>query len=151
MIKDNFKKVSAEIPQTSLSDIIFILLLFFMATTTFQNYEKLINPDLPVAKALEKLENKKDVVQILIDKNKIIQIDNNIVDKTEIEKLIKVKVEENPNLIISLKIDKDLEMNYITEIQKKIRKAGCTRINYSLLEQNWWGKYEFKRQNQWRN
>ncbi|HOP50407.1 MAG TPA: biopolymer transporter ExbD [Ignavibacteriales bacterium] len=136
MIKDNFKKVSAEIPQTSLSDIIFILLLFFMATTTFQNYEKLINPDLPVAKALEKLENKKDVVQILIDKNKIIQIDNNIVDKTEIEKLIKVKVEENPNLIISLKIDKDLEMNYITEIQKKIRKAGCTRINYSLLEQN---------------
>lgn len=136
MIKDNFKKVSAEIPQTSLSDIIFILLLFFMATTTFQNYEKLINPDLPVAKALEKLENKKDVVQILIDKNKIIQVDNNIVDKTEIEKLIKVKVEENPNLIISLKIDKDLEMNYITEIQKKIRKAGCTRINYSLLEQN---------------
>lgn len=136
MIKDNFKKVPAEIPQTSLSDIIFILLLFFMATTTFQNYEKLINPDLPVAKALEKLENKKDVVQILIDKNKIIQIDNNIVDKTEIEKLIKVKVEENPNLIISLKIDKDLEMNYITEIQKKIRKAGCTRINYSLLEQN---------------
>jgi biopolymer transport protein ExbD len=136
MIKDNFKKAPAEIPQTSLSDIIFILLLFFMATTTFQNYEKLINPDLPVAKALEKLENKKDVVQILIDKNKIIQIDNNIVDKTEIEKLIKVKVEENPNLIISLKIDKDLEMNFITEIQKKIRKAGCTRINYSLLEQN---------------
>jgi len=121
MIKPKIKIQRQEIPSTSLSDIIFMLLLFFMATTTMQNYENLINPNTPSGKALEKLEFKKDIVYLLVDKNLNIQLNDKLVKKTELEALLKDKLKENENLIVSLKIDRNVDMGYIKNLQKLLR------------------------------
>ena len=47
-----------EIPTASMPDIIFMLLLFFMVTTTMREVEVLVDYRLPDAEALEKIENK---------------------------------------------------------------------------------------------
>jgi biopolymer transport protein ExbD len=36
-----------------------------------------------------------------------------------------------PNVIVSLRIDKNTDMGYVTDIQQELRKAFCLRINYS--------------------
>ena len=45
-----------EIPTASMPDIIFMLLLFFMVTTTLREVEVLVNFTLPEAEAIEKIE-----------------------------------------------------------------------------------------------
>ena len=52
-----------EIPTASMPDIIFMLLLFFMVTTTLREVEVLVNYTLPEAKAIEK--NRKQEIDFL--------------------------------------------------------------------------------------
>jgi len=54
-----------EIPTASMPDIIFMLLLFFMVTTTLREVEVLVNYALPEAKAIEKIEKKCDQFRLL--------------------------------------------------------------------------------------
>ena len=51
---------------TPLIDVVFLLLIFFMVSTTFNKYGK-IDIDVPVSKVSEKIENSK--IEIIIDKN----------------------------------------------------------------------------------
>ena len=51
--------VKIEIPTTSMPDIVFMLLMFFMVVTTLREYTILVQFKLPEAKALEKIENKR--------------------------------------------------------------------------------------------
>jgi biopolymer transport protein ExbD len=38
-----------------------------------------------------------------------------------------------PNVIFSLRIDKNSDMGRVTDIQQELRKASCLRINYSAM------------------
>ncbi|MCK7524357.1 MAG: biopolymer transporter ExbD [Ignavibacteriales bacterium] len=58
-----------EIPTASMPDIIFMLLLFFMVTTTMREVEVFVNYSLPEAKAIEKIENKRLISYIWVGKD----------------------------------------------------------------------------------
>jgi biopolymer transport protein ExbD len=36
-----------------------------------------------------------------------------------------------PNVIVSMRVDKNVDMGMVTDIQQELRKAYCLRINYS--------------------
>jgi biopolymer transport protein ExbD len=127
------KRVSTkqEIPTASMPDIIFMLLLFFMVTTTLREVEVLVNFTLPEAKAIEKIENKRLISYIWVGRDGRIQINDSIVKIAEIQNIMYSKRQELPNVIVSLRIDKNTDMGYVTDIQQELRKAYCLRINYS--------------------
>jgi biopolymer transport protein ExbD len=120
-----------EIPTASMPDIIFMLLLFFMVTTTLRETEVLVNYTLPEAKAIEKIENKRLISYIWVGKDGRIQINDSIVKLDEIENIMYAKRQALPNVIVSLRIDKNSNMGFVTDIQQQLRKAYCLRINYS--------------------
>ena len=120
-----------EIPTASMPDIIFMLLLFFMVTTTLREVEMLVDYTLPEAKAIEKIENKRLISYIWVGKDERIQINDSIVRMEDIEDIMYSKREALPNVIVSLRIDKGTNMGYVTDIQQALRKAYCLRINYS--------------------
>lgn len=122
-----------EIPTSSMPDIIFMLLLFFMVTTTMREVEVLVSFKLPEAKAIEKIENKRLVSYIWVGKDKRIQINDSIVKTSEIENIMYGKRQELPNIIVSLRSDQGSDMGFITDIQQELRKAFCLRINYSAM------------------
>ncbi len=74
-----------EIPTSSMPDIIFMLLLFFMVTTKMREVELLVDYKLPDAEALEKIENKRLVSYILFGKSGKIQINDSIVQIDDIQ------------------------------------------------------------------
>jgi len=76
-----------EIPTSSMPDIIFMLLLFFMVTTTMRETEVLVSFKLPEAKAIEKIENKRLVSYIWVGKDKRVQINDSIVRVDEIQRI----------------------------------------------------------------
>jgi len=120
-----------EIPTASMPDIIFMLLLFFMVTTTLRETEVLVDYTLPEAKAIEKIENKRLISYIWVGKDERIQINDSIVKMNEIQNIMYAKRQALPNVIVSLRVDKNTDMGYVTDIQQELRKAYCLRINYS--------------------
>jgi biopolymer transport protein ExbD len=120
-----------EIPTASMPDIIFMLLLFFMVTTTLRETQVLVNYTLPEAKAIEKIENKRLISYIWVGKDERIQINDSIVKMNEIQNIMYAKRQALPNVIVSLRIDKSIDMGFVTDIQQELRKAFCLRINYS--------------------
>lgn len=122
-----------EIPTSSMPDIIFMLLLFFMVATTLREQEIFVKFTLPEAKAVEKIENKRLVSYIWVGDNERIQIDDNIVQLDEIQKIMYDKRLTLPSVIVSLRVDKNSRMGLVTDIQQSLRKADARRINYSAV------------------
>ncbi len=120
-----------EIPTTSMPDIVFMLLMFFMVVTTLREVDVLVEFKLPEAQAIEKIENKRLVSYLWIGKDGRIQINDSIVRLEEVQSIMYAKRQELPNIIVSLRVDKNSDMGLVTDIQQELRKAYCLRINYS--------------------
>jgi biopolymer transport protein ExbD len=123
--------VKQEIPTASMPDIIFMLLLFFMVTTTMREVELLVDYRLPDAEALEKIENKRLVSYIWVGKDSRMQIDDSIVKVDDVQPIMYGKRQVIKNIIVSLRVDVGAEMGLVTDIQQELRKAYCLRLNYS--------------------
>ena len=122
-----------KIPTSSMPDIIFMLLLFFMVATTLKEYDVLVQYTLPEAEAIEKIENKRLVTYVWVGRDGKIQLDDNIVTVEEIGEIMYQKRLAIPNVIVSFRVDKDSDMGIVTDIQQEIRKVDARRINYSSL------------------
>lgn len=123
-------KAGAAIPTASLPDIIFMLLIFFMVVTVFKEFNGL--PVLtPSARTTEKLESKRNVAYLWADKMNRVSIDDKIVEMDQVADIMAEKFAENRRLIISMKIDKDVEMGQVTKIQEQLRDAYTLRISYA--------------------
>lgn len=120
-----------EIPTSSMPDIVFMLLLFFMVTTTLREVDVLVQFKLPEAQAIEKIENKRLISYIWVGKDKRIQINDSIVKLEEVEPIMYGKRQILPNVIVSLRVDQGVDMGLVMDIQQALRKAYCLRVNYS--------------------
>lgn len=123
--------VKIQIPTASLPDIVFMLLLFFMVTTTLREIDVMVDYKLPEAESIEKIENKRLISYIWIGRDGRIQVNDNIVTLDEIRPIMYAKRQEIPNVIVSMRIDQNTDMGLVTDIQQELRKAYCLRINYS--------------------
>ena len=135
-----FKKKRAnskqEIPTSSMPDIIFMLLLFFMVATTLREVDVYVKFKLPEAVAIQKIENKRLISYIWVGKSGKIQLNDNLVKIEDIQDIMYKKRVDLPNVIVSLRIDKDSNMGVVHDIQQALRKADARRINYfSMLKQ----------------
>lgn len=132
-----FKKKMAQpqqgIPTASLPDIIFMLLIFFMVTTVLREVDVKVRYSLPTAVALEKIDNKRLLSYIWIGEDERIQIDDSILPVDAISNIAYQKRMNNPNIIMSLRIDKGSRMGIVNDVQQELRRADALRINYSAL------------------
>lgn len=147
---DRKKKASVGISTASLPDIVFMILFFFMVTTTMREVElqvQLSNSDLPIATQIKKLEQKSLVSNIYVGKpvdtrlgeSPRFQLNNAIYSYDEISRIIefvsaereKLTEPEKPLMTVSLKVHKDTKMKLVTAIKQELRKASALKINYS--------------------
>ncbi len=123
-------KASADIPTASLPDIIFMLLIFFMVVTVFKEFRGLPIVT-PSARTTEKIESKRNVTYLWVDKTKRLSVDDKIIAMDDIAPIMADKFAQNRRLMVSLKIDRDVEMGLVSDIQEKLRDAYTLRINYA--------------------
>ena len=141
-MSDKFQKsseTSQEIPLSSMPDIIFMLLIFFMVTTVLRETELKVQFTLPNAQAIEKIEQKRLISHIYMgpirsgsnEGSTGVQIDDALVAVPTIRNVMYKKLQEQPKLIVSLRIDEETDMKIVTDVQQELREAGTLRINYS--------------------
>ena len=123
---------SREISTSSLPDIIFMLLIFFMVTTVMREYEGL-DVIMPRAKMIEKLESKRHTTYIWATKDGLVSVDDKIVKINSLGEVMYQKIINDPKLTVSLKSDENSLMKTISDIHTELRKAQALKLNYSAL------------------
>ena len=129
---DRKTQESNEISTSSLPDIIFMLLIFFMVTTVMREFEGL-DVVMPKAKMIEKLQSKRHTSYIWATKDKIVSIDDRLTAVDGISGIMASKVNRDPKLTVSLKSDQKATMKLITDIHTELRKANALKLSYSAL------------------
>ena len=122
----------AEISTSSMPDIIFMLLIFFMVTTVMREFDGL-NVLMPRAKMIEKLESKRHTSYIWATKDGLISVDDRIINSNLLSSIIYKKISKDPKITVSLKSDQDTKMKLISEIHSELRKAQALKLSYSAL------------------
>ena len=125
-------KTSNEISTSSLPDIIFMLLIFFMVTTVMREFEGL-DIVLPKAETIEKLESKRHTVYVWATKEGLISVNDKIININDLSNVMFLKLSRDPKLTVSLRSDEDSRMELISEIHTQLRKAQALKLNYSSL------------------
>ena len=125
-------KTSNEISTSSLPDIIFMLLIFFMVTTVMREFEGL-DIVLPRAETIEKLESKRHTVYVWATKEGLISVNDKIININDLSSVMFLKLSRDPKLTVSLRSDEDSRMELISEIHSQLRKAQALKLNYSSL------------------
>ena len=122
----------AEISTSSMPDIIFMLLIFFMVTTVMREFDGL-NVLMPRAKMIEKLESKRHTSYIWATKDGLISVDDRIINSNLLSTVMYKKISKDPKITVSLKSDQDAKMKLISDIHSELRKAQALKLSYSAL------------------
>ena len=146
------KKGMPELNTSSLPDLIFTMLFFFMIVTTMREVTLMVQFRTPQATELEKLEKKSLVTFIYIGKptkelqakmgeETRIQLNDRFADVNEVGDYIyqereNMKEADQPFMQVSIKADKETKMGIITDVKQALRQSYALNINYSAAQRN---------------
>ena len=129
-------KAESEIPMSSIADIAFLLIIFFMVTTTFPQ-ERPMRMPWPQAEATEKLdEQRKNVLHVFVTEEGNVFINDQRIPNDQVSNLIAPMYSQNRQLLISLRADRNTSYGTIYNIQEELQEAGALRLTfYTDLEE----------------
>jgi len=129
---------------SSLPDIVFAVLFFFIITTTLRSETLMVRMKLPTASEVQKLEKKSLVTYINIGPpldtrlgtGTQMQLNDKFAQVTDIQNYIaqeKASMNEadQPLMTVSIKADENTRMQYITDVKQALRQAYALKISYS--------------------
>ncbi|MCF7803815.1 MAG: biopolymer transporter ExbD [Candidatus Marinimicrobia bacterium] len=126
------KDREVEIPQGSLADIAFLLLIFFLVTTTI-DMDKGLGLVLP-AKGEETEVAKQNISNLLINARGDILLDEEVVTLRDIQPLMRQKMQQNPKLIVSVKTDARTKYQTYIDVLDELKQSAATRISIANPE-----------------
>ncbi|HUG01092.1 MAG TPA: biopolymer transporter ExbD [Longimicrobiales bacterium] len=130
-------KASSEIPSSSLADMAFLLLIFFMVTTVFRK-EQPRDAEFPEAEATQKLdEPRKDILHIWVERDGAIWINDQNTPMEAVAPIVnELYRESNQRLVPVLRADRDVPYRVMNSLQEQLQEAGTVRVTfYTNLEQ----------------
>lgn len=148
--KKGVKKETPAISTASLPDIVFMLLFFFMVSTTMREVTLMIHNNLPEATQIAKLEKKSLVSNIYVGKptkqyqkaygtEPRIQLNDKFATLQDVGAFVAAerearKEEERNSITNNLKIQAETTMGIVTDLKQELRKANSLRINYGARQ-----------------
>ena len=127
------KKRVAEVPTSSLADMAFLLLIFFLVTTTI-DVDKGIGLVLP--QKGETIEiRKRNISNLLVNAEGRVMIDEQEVEIAMLKSIVQRKLAENDKLIISVKTDANTQYRYYIQVLDQLKQAwGDRKTRISIAE-----------------
>ncbi len=132
------KQDGPEIPTSALPDIVFLLLIFFLVTTTI-DAEKGLDLVLPPPDATTQEISKNNLTNLLVNAAGDVLLDGDVIQVREITRIIKDRLQANPLLVVSVKTDKNTQYDVYIDVLDKLKKAwgdNPTRISIAEPEEN---------------
>jgi len=146
-IRKDKERETPALSTSSLPDIIFMFLFFFMAVTTMKEITFKVRVAPPYASEVQKLDNKSLTRYVYVGKpmqqytksfgsETRIQLGDAFADISELESFIvserSAMNEDDQNLMtVSIKADKDTKMGIVNDIKQSLRRAYALKIVYT--------------------
>lgn len=148
-----FKKKKGDsspgINTSSLPDIVFMLLFFFMVATKMRDKEMKVRTQLPKATQVEKLAKKSRLHYVFVGPplnsqqfgtTPRLQLDDAFASIDDIQQYITLENEKKPENIrplmtTSLKADKTVKMGVIQDIKWELRQVNALKLSYTASKE----------------
>ncbi|MAS93859.1 MAG: biopolymer transporter ExbD [Verrucomicrobiales bacterium] len=113
------------VPIITLIDILAILLIFFIVTTTFKQEESLVKVNLPKSSemATEKTESQRRVA-LALSKDGEVSIGSRVLSMNELEAGLRRFRAENPDALLELKADEGAPLGKMVKVWDAASRAG---------------------------
>jgi biopolymer transport protein ExbD len=111
-----------------MADIIFLLLIFFMVTTIFK-METGLPISLPRAESGGELDRER-LINVWADRFNRISINDKLLHVDDIDKVVGVSLEENPNLIVAFKVDRFVKYRLVSDIIDQLKHANAINVTF---------------------
>lgn len=128
---------------SSLPDIVFMLLFFFMAATTMREVDPLVTVKMPEAYEITELD-KKNLVNIWMGKPLRaaagedalkIQLNDQTRDVEDIREFISATTATKGlgprDIVVNLRVDQGATVGKLTQVKQELRKADAISISYA--------------------
>ncbi len=131
-------KVSDKVPSSSMADIAFLLLIFFLVTTTFPK-DKGLAIVLP-EEGGEVEVSPQNILHIIIQPNGLVEVKRGespqvqVVQAGAIEGIWRQEVSDNPNMIAAVKTHPQAPYKFMVDVLDALHVAGAERISLQLFE-----------------
>ncbi|ALQ34489.1 ExbD/TolR family protein [Fusobacterium hwasookii] len=121
---------------TPLIDVVFLLLIFFMLATSFDE-RSAFKIDLPKSTAAKTKSTLKEV-QVLVDKDRNVYVrytdnsgksQNEKLDLTSFVSVVSEKLNNSESKDVIISADKDIDYGFIVEIMSLLKESGASAIN----------------------
>ncbi|MDT8435920.1 MAG: biopolymer transporter ExbD [Gemmatimonadota bacterium] len=121
----------SEIPSSSMADIAFLLLIFFMVSTVFRR-ERNVPIDWTTAQATQKIDEKrKNILHVWVDQDGTVFINDQVVPQEIISEVIRPIYSENRELVVAIRGDRDVPYTDINTVTKQLQAAGAVRVTFA--------------------
>ena len=128
----NFEKqqsVQSKVPTSSMADIAFLLLIFFMTTTIFK-MEDGLPVTLPRVETSQK-QQREMISRIWVNRDGVISINDKLVTVGNIEAIIVTMMQEKPSLIIAFNADDRCPYSVVSDVMEELKKANAVRVSFT--------------------
>ncbi|MBP3252295.1 MAG: biopolymer transporter ExbD [Prevotella sp.] len=143
-----FPRREREVPElntSSLPDLIFTVLFFFMIVTHMRDVDLKVHYQVPQGTEVQKVAHKSAVCHIYIgrqDKHSddfSIQLNNRIATIDDIRAFVEsersqMNSDDQPRMTVSIKADRDVPMGIIADVKRALQESFALKINYSATE-----------------
>jgi biopolymer transport protein ExbD len=131
-------KASQEIPSSSMADIAFLLLIFFLVTTVFPKDSGLA---VVLPESAEEVQvSQRNILHLSVLPNGLVDVKRGEstqiqqVRANDVEAIWRQGVTENPNLIAAVKTHPNAPYRFMVDVLDALQTAGAERISLQLLE-----------------
>ena len=147
--RNNDKKEAPGISSGSLSDIVFMLLFFFMVTTQMRESENKVSVSLPSATEITKLERKdltsfilvgkpNEAYQAKFGKAERIQLNGEIITMEQlgieiIKERSNIAEKDRKDYRVAIRADKGTKMQIIRDVKLKLREVSALKLMYQTM------------------
>ena len=121
--------IKAKVPTSSMADIAFLLLIFFMVTTIFKMEEGL-PVTLPRAEAGQRVP-RQQVSHIWVMNSQEITIEDNLITMVDIVPILGGKLGEDPSLVVGLNVDQRCPWEVAAEVIEMMKEAQALNASFT--------------------
>lgn len=124
-------KPTGEITIASMSDVAFLLIIFFLVTSIFLLKDGL-HLSLPDTTKPATVVSPGDVVTLAVRKDGAVTLDGRRAQMGEIERLLAEKRDEKPGLVVLLRLSGELPYGRAVEAIDAVKSAGVTKLSLRM-------------------
>lgn len=127
------RRVEVTLNLPSLVDVVFLLLIFFMLTTTFSQVLSKLDVKLPQARAVVEQKTRDTIIEIAEDGR--LAMDGNLITIEDLDRKLAQIAQKNPDETVIIKADKNVRYGRVINIMGICKSYNLNKLGMAALEE----------------